>query len=116
MARLLAVLWTLAVLAALSVPGSALPSFVHLSVDKVFHAAAFLVLGLLWLRAYPHEATRVLVAGVLFAVLTEVYQHVMPIGRSFSLADAFADTCGLVAGVGLGRRGRGRAPAPLARP
>jgi hypothetical protein len=114
MARLLALLWTLVVVVALSIPGSELPAFVHLSMDKVLHAAAFLVLGLLWLRAYPEAAGRVLLAGVLFALLTEVYQHVMPFDRSFSLADAFADVCGFAAGVGLERRRQRAAGVPAA--
>lgn len=98
-ARPLAVLWTLAIVVGLSLPGEVLPEPLLLSYDKLIHLGVFLGFGLLWQWAYPHARMRILVAGVLFAVLSETYQHVMPINRLFSLADVAADLLGLAAAL-----------------
>lgn len=101
-AHLLAVAWTVALVLGLSLPGETLPEAVLLSFDKLLHFVAFFVLALLWLRAYPARAGRILAAGLLFAPLSEVYQHLMPIGRMFSPLDALADVVGLAVGLGVG--------------
>jgi VanZ family protein len=53
---------------------------------------------LLW-RLLGHRAWQVLLAGVLYGFFLEVYQGVMPINRSFEIADGLADTVGTVIGV-----------------
>ncbi|HLT48686.1 MAG TPA: VanZ family protein [Rubricoccaceae bacterium] len=98
----LALLWTLALVVGLSLPGDELPDLSVLSADKLLHAGAFFGLGVLWLWAYPRAAGRILAAGLAFAVLSEVYQHLMPIDRLFSLYDALADAVGLALGLGAG--------------
>ena len=100
--RTLAVGWTLAIVVGLSIPGENLPTPAFASVDKLAHLGAFAGWGLLWLLAYPRATTRIVVAGLLFAVLSETYQHVMPIGRTFSLYDALADAVGLLLGLWVG--------------
>ena len=100
--RWLALAWTLAIVIGCSIPGDSLPESVLLSFDKVLHLMAFVGFGALWLSARPHASRNVLIGGVLLAVFTEVYQHVMPIGRSFDLFDILADTVGLCLGVALG--------------
>jgi VanZ family protein len=111
--RALAVAWTLALAVGFSVPGASLPDLTLLSADKLLHVGAFVGFALLWLRAYPARPGRILAGGLLFAVLSEVYQHVMPIGRLFSLYDALADAVGLGIGLyaGLAWQRRQRAPA-----
>lgn len=59
----------------------------------------FVILGILWLRVYPDAFTRILAYGALFGILTEVYQHVMPISRSFDPFDIVSDFVGLFIGV-----------------
>ncbi|NNF59110.1 MAG: VanZ family protein [Rhodothermaceae bacterium] len=103
MDRRLALGWTLAIAIGCSLPGNALPVSVWLSFDKVLHLLAFAGFGWLWLRAYPHAARAVLLSGLLFAVGTEVYQHLMPIGRFFDPIDALADALGLLIGLGAAR-------------
>jgi hypothetical protein len=100
-ARSLALGWTLAILVGCSLPGNALPSSILLSFDKVLHLVAFAGFGWLWLRAAPRAALTILLSGLLFAVGTEVYQHLMPIGRFFDPLDALADALGLIAGLGV---------------
>lgn len=103
MNRTLALGWTLAIVVGCSLPGDALPSSVWLSFDKVLHLVAFAGFGWLWLRAYPHAVWTILLGGLLFAVGTEVYQHLMPIGRFFDPVDALADALGLLIGLGVAR-------------
>ena len=43
----------------------------------------------------------VLLAGITYGLLIEIWQGVMPINRSFDLYDALADTVGTIIGIGL---------------
>ncbi len=99
----LAVLWTVAVLAACSVPGSQIapPEALPFAFDKWVHAGMFLGFGLLWVRARPQRVGQVLAAGVAFGIGIEIWQGLLPIGRFPDPLDAVADVVGLVVGVGL---------------
>lgn len=68
--------------------------------DKWVHAAIFLVLGALGMRAWRlADQRRQLVAGLLLmAIGTEWAQHYIP-GRSASLGDFAADLAGLLLGA-----------------
>ena len=103
-ARRLAILWTVAIVVACLVPGQGLPSVHVVSFDKLIHVVLFVGFGLLWTRAAPHLQTRILVAGVVLGIATEVAQGLLPVNRSADVFDAVADAVGLVIGVGLGRR------------
>ena len=98
-------LWSVAVLVACSIPGDQLvtPPFELLSSDKLAHVVLFAGVGGLWTWARPDRVGLVLLGGVLFGVGIEVWQGLLPIGRSPEAADAVADAVGLVLGVGLGR-------------
>ena len=106
----LAVLWTAAILAGLSLPPSSLaPAQAVLSFDKLIHAVLFGVFGLLWMRvlcppavagaALRRRGGQLFAAGVLFAGGTEVYQHVIPVRRMSDPYDALADAVGLLIGI-----------------
>lgn len=108
--RWLAGLWTVAILVACSVPATTLSSVgPALSYDKIAHVVLFAVFGGLWMRALspPHEGTArrngllLLLVGSVFAVLTEAYQHLLPIRRHGDPFDALADGVGIVVGVGF---------------
>ena len=86
-----------------SIPGLGHERHLVFSPDKFAHFGGFLILAILWLRVYPGSIVRIIVYGVLFAILSEVYQHVMPINRTFDLADILADLGGLLVGVHIGR-------------
>lgn len=101
MRRALAIAWSLAVLAAFSIPGDDLPQFgPAFAPDKWVHVGLFAVLGALWLRAGARPWA-VFAGGVAFSVATEVWQTVLPIGRYGDPYDALADTAGLLLALGL---------------
>jgi hypothetical protein len=110
--RWMAVLWTGAIVVACSIPAPTLsPLGPALSADKAIHLGLFAVFGGLWMRALCPPSTgaapahlrryglRVLGWGGLFAVGTEVYQHVMPLQRMGDPYDALANGVGLVLSV-----------------
>jgi VanZ family protein len=107
----LAVLWTLGILVALTIPTPGLPEApATIDLDKVAHAVLFVGLGVLWMHALqpssgdtPRHARRrgagLFLAGVFFAGLTEVYQYVLPIERLGDPYDALADVVGLALAI-----------------
>lgn len=104
--HLLAVLWTLCILAACSLPGDEIPDihFDLLEPDKIAHFTLFFVLGWLWLKALPTaRKTNILLGalGTLYAILTEVYQGVIPLGRTPDPMDSVANLIGLFAAMGI---------------
>ena len=103
MRRALAVAWSLAILAACSVPGEDLPDVdLPLSPDKWVHVGLFIGFGWLWLRAGARVGA-VAVGGLAFAVGTEVWQSALPLGRSGDPLDALADAAGLALALGVFR-------------
>lgn len=100
----LATVWTLAVLAACSIPAAQLAplEFDLFAVDKWVHVGFFAVFGILWMQAAPHRAWVVFGAGVAFGVGIEIWQGVLPIDRMPDPLDAVADVVGLMIGVPLG--------------
>lgn len=104
----LAILWTLGILAACSIPGRDLPRLDLLEIDKLAHFSIFAGLGWLWMAALrtPREVrtARVLVAGFCYAVLTEIYQGFLPFERTPDPLDALANAAGLSVSVWLYRR------------
>ena len=106
--RLVAIVWTLGILAACSIPGRDLPEVDIVSFDKVAHFVIFAGFGWLWMWALqspmPRRTAVVLVAGLAYAGLTEVYQGLLPFERSADPFDALANALGLLAAVLLYRR------------
>jgi len=98
-----ATLWTLAILAACSIPGEDLPDIDLFSFDKVAHFGVFALFGWLWMYAaglpLRARAIRVLAAGIVYGILTELYQGQLPWERTPDVYDALADALGTVAGV-----------------
>lgn len=105
--HLFAVLWTLGILAACSIPGDDLPTPPIASADKIVHFALFAGFGWLWMRAFPDGPVRatgyVLAFGLAYAALTEIYQGLLPFGRSPDPYDALANALGLLCAVLLYR-------------
>ncbi|MBO6574192.1 MAG: VanZ family protein [Rhodothermales bacterium] len=99
-----AVVWTLATLAALFVPGDQLPSTGLLEFDKLAHFVLFAGFAGLWMVALgdtlPKAWLYVIVLGVTYGVLTELAQEFVPGGRTGDPLDALADALGILAGTG----------------
>ncbi len=107
--RLLAVLWTVGILLALSIPtGNFARVQPEFGIDKIVHAVLFAGFGGLWLRSLCPPGTKELarcfrwrgglffVAGVVFAVGTEVYQQLLPVRRVADPYDVTADLAGFI--------------------
>ena len=112
MSRRLAVVWTVLIVAACTVPGDQVPEVELrlISPDKAVHVAMFLGFGWLWIRAGAR--TRAVVAGgVALAFGIEAWQAVLPIGRFADPYDVVADLVGLAGGVAGGLWHRARAAA-----
>ncbi len=96
----LAILWTLGILAACSIPVKDLPSIDIVSFDKFAHFIVFAGFGLLWMHALRDKPGRqnllVLAFGLAYAVLTEIYQGMLPFDRTPDPKDALANTLGLL--------------------
>lgn len=103
----MAAAWTLAILALCTIPGNELPQVSIVSADKIGHFAMFTAFGWLWMHALRLEVRArvglVLAAGLAYAVLTEVYQGLLPFGREPDVWDAVANSGGLLVGIGVWR-------------
>ena len=101
--RFVAVLWTLLILVACSLPGRDLPRIDVVSFDKVAHFIMFAGFGGLWAHAFPSLSGRrtawVLVVGLAFAILTEIYQSFLPFERTPDPYDALFNALGLCTAV-----------------
>lgn len=97
-------------LALCTLPGTSLPRVRILTADKLAHIAMFAVLGWTWLRAFPDRMGWVLGGGAVFAVCTEVWQDLLPIGRTGEAADAVADMIGLAIAASVWAAQRRRRP------
>ena len=106
-AHLLALIWTLGILAACSIPGSDLPKVNIVSFDKAAHFVVFAGFGWLWAAALrgtlARKTGRVLAGGLAYAVLTEIYQGFLPFDRTPDPMDALANALGLLTAVLLYR-------------
>lgn len=106
-AHLFAIVWTLGILAACSIPGKDLPDLNLVSFDKVAHFIVFAGFGWLWMRALQGPGGRrtayVVGFGLAYAALTEVYQGLLPFDRTPDPYDALANAFGLLTAVLLFR-------------
>lgn len=103
----LAILWTVAILAACSLPGNELPkiNFDLFEPDKIAHFILFFFFGLLWLAAIPEgkkgRLLIIIISGILYAILTEIYQSALPLGRTADPMDSVANIIGLFAAIAI---------------
>lgn len=99
----MALAWTLFILVLLTIPSNRLPSSRAWDFDKLAHAGLFFGLALLWMRALSAHSTRmivlVLLSGLAFAPLTELYQSILPFDRHMTFYDAVADAVGFGLGT-----------------
>ena len=84
-------------LVVLFTPGSATPSL-HPGLDKLVHLAMFAVLAVTGRRAGA-PAGGLACGLVVYAVVSEVLQAVLPIGRDGEVLDAVTDSVGVAVGL-----------------
>ena len=115
--RTAAFFWSLVIVVLCSLPGETLPEVNVISADKLAHFGVFAIYSWLWMAAstapFEQAAKRVIIPGLAFAGLMEVYQGILPIGRDPEVADVIANAAGLLGGVWAfrvlkGRRKNGR--------
>jgi len=76
--------------------------FLFPGIDKVIHMAIFMVLAFCFLCAYPKtKFITFFQVMLIYAILTEVLQSEMGLGRSMEFYDLLADTAGYLAGYFL---------------
>ena len=89
-----------------------MPSVSFFEADKFGHFGLFFGLGWLWMWALRlplgKRTWAVLIGGIAYAGLTEIYQGLLPFERTPDLFDALANTLGLLASVGVFRFWRAR--------
>ncbi|WP_266364570.1 VanZ family protein [Tellurirhabdus rosea] len=95
--RTLAVVWTVIIFIGCAWPGDGSPG--GNQNDKVMHFAIFALWAFLWRKASPLTNATLLLIGVAYGLLIEVYQLVMPINRAFEWLDLLADTVGVIGGL-----------------
>ena len=108
---LLAMAWTVMVLALCLLPGSWLKLgggghsgpglFGFLPIDKLVHLTFFAGFGLLWRRARLGPA-RTAIGGVTLALVTELGQLIPALERTADPFDLLQDAIGLALGIWLG--------------
>ena len=66
------------------------------NLDKLIHFSIFFFLGFLFRIRFPKISLyQYLLILIVYALLTEIFQHIMQLGRSLEILDAIADTLGI---------------------
>ncbi|MEA5109060.1 hypothetical protein SDC9_43294 [bioreactor metagenome] len=105
------ILWTVVILVLTLLPGNYIPrvgSFWNLfSPDKLIHIFLFSVLVVLlfsgFYKQYPGRGKRyitvkVLAFSIILAIISELLQALLPLGRSGNIYDIIADFAGIILG------------------
>jgi VanZ family protein len=106
-----AVLWLLLVTGLLCTPGTKFPKITwqdKIWFDKWVHIFLFMVLVILWSRAYTYKKNirsdsrkiffQIMMLGIFYGIAMEIVQKYFIPFRSFDLLDIIADGIGCVAG------------------
>ena len=76
--------------------------FIFEGIDKMIHVSTFILLGFSFMAAFPKIRFVVFIQVMLiYALLTELLQEEMLLGRSLEIFDLFADTVGVLLGYFL---------------
>ncbi|MCU0340091.1 MAG: VanZ family protein [Spirosomaceae bacterium] len=96
----LALAWSLVILGLCSLPGKDVPD---LGWDKLHHFGAFGIMSALWYWAKPQHPWAVVRGLTLYGFFIEIWQHVLPIGRTFDLWDGIADALGVIVAIPIAK-------------
>ena len=100
----IAVLYTflLILLSLVPNPGITYPRFQLFELDKLVHFFMYLFFVVVWglgNKDFLQNKTRIFFYAVLFGLLLEILQHVLPFGRHFDWGDFVANSLGVLFGV-----------------
>ena len=95
--------WSFLILIACTWPGKDIPSAPVAGFDKVVHAGLFMGWAILFLCAYPSKMKPIIVSGIIYGMLLEIYQQLLPFDRTFDWWDALADAVGVILGWAIYR-------------
>ena len=106
-----AVLWLLLVTSLLCTPGTKFPKITwgdKIWFDKWVHIFLFMILVILWSKAYSHKKNiqsdsrkiffQIMVVGCIYGIVMELVQKYFIPFRSFDVGDIIADAIGCVGG------------------
>jgi hypothetical protein len=92
----IAIVWTVVILGLCSIPRQEMPD--GMGSDKLHHFGAFGILGALWYWTKP-KPFLVILGGTTYGFFIEIWQHLLPIGRTFDLYDGLADAIGVIVAI-----------------
>lgn len=109
-----AVIWLLLATILFCLPGTEFPKFTwqdKIWLDKWIHIFLFMILIILWSKAYSHKKNiqvthrkiffRIMIIGIVYGIAVEIVQKYFIPFRSFDLVDILADGIGCIAGYFL---------------
>lgn len=108
--KVLSTLWTILILALCWIPSGWLKfeesesAGLHIPhLDKIVHGGIFTCFALLWMGAFGGRRPwlRILAAGVVLAVVSELGQNLPMLGRDGNVEDGLTDVAGLIVGLAL---------------
>ncbi len=105
-----ALIWTVIIMVLVGIPGNQIPKVSHfidlLQPDKLVHIGIFAPFSFLWinyfnntLKSKKNSVIIVIIFGILYALITELLQVYLFIGRSGNFPDAIADFIGVILGI-----------------
>ena len=92
----------LIILSIVPVPDLGLPQFKLLEFDKLIHFIMYLIFALIWglkIENFLERKMEISAYLILFGLVLEILQHVLPFGRYFDLGDFVANSIGVLFGV-----------------
>lgn len=79
--------------------------FEFTNIDKVIHLFIFMILGFCYCMAFPKgKVYRFFIVMFLYALITEILQHAMSVGRTGEMYDFLADMLGVLMGYFIWRK------------
>lgn len=96
-----AIVWTILIVLACTLPGKSLPNAPILGFDKIVHVGMFVGWTSLWLLLFPKSRFFLVLLGIAFGIFLEFYQQWLPFNRTFDWWDAAADGLGVMVGLGF---------------
>ena len=100
----IAVFYTLIliILSLVPIPDVGLPRFKLLELDKLIHFIMYLIMAITWglkIENFSKRKIEISTYLILFGLVLEILQHVLPFGRYFDLGDLVANSIGVLFGI-----------------